>query len=105
MTMSISEYVSTLDLDQLWYLMKQVKERIEGIEREKKRAVWLVLNDGYPQSCFPEDGYLDAAQALLEKARELAGKPGTLDEKRLELRPGFIRESEYKEYGFQEKGR
>jgi hypothetical protein len=94
---SISEYVKGLDRHQLHYLTELARERIEEIAREEKKVIWVVEDKCDRHELFPSEGYIDAACALFNRARNLAQqtpRPSLLVME-LRLTAWLVHESEY----------
>lgn len=70
--MIIDSHMQRLNLDELRTARERMDAMIRAREAEQRRGVWVVEGYLLPLHRFPEDAYVQAAEALLEEARRLA---------------------------------
>jgi len=98
--MGTREYLEKLNLDQLRYARDAAEELIAALEKEQKLVVWC-LEDRYTRlKTFADTHYVQAAEKLLETARENAASPQRMKarDKELHLVAIFVPASEYAEW-------
>lgn len=98
--MGTREYLETLNLDQLRYARDAAEELIAALEKQQKLVVWC-LEDRYTRlMTFADSHYVQAAEKLLETARENAASPQRMKarDKELHLVAIFVPASEYADW-------
>lgn len=72
--MSTTEYLDTLDINQLRFARDEAARRIKAAEDRPKKIVWVVSNGIYNVSWHRQDDYLEALQSLLRVINSDDGK-------------------------------
>ena len=99
--MSIEEYLSGLNEEQLEFARAEACRLLEEKRNEAKHLIWTV-EDGYGsrEKYFAEADYLRAVEHLLNRAKEISSRWPVLGVRGMELRIGhlLIPVSEYPEF-------
>ena len=91
--MSISEYLSGLDYDQLAHAKREIERLIKQKDEESKVELWVVSDDMMNHGAFFIDDYYDAVEFMCRAIKQDAkNRPG--GRLNFELRKLKFRESE-----------
>lgn len=97
--MSINEYLSNLNLDQLLYARDRADRLIKEKREEEKMLVWRVENSYSCRGNFAESDYLAAVELLCREAKKAHEKGFQHPEDgRFELYYMRVPASEYQDY-------
>lgn len=68
--MSTTDFLKTLDLEQLKYFRDECNNRIQAIQEEEKKVAWAVTDGGINYGWFRTGDYPKAVELLARKAAE-----------------------------------
>lgn len=68
--MSTTDYLKTLDYDQLQFCREQCDEMIRAIQAEEKKIAWAVTDGGINLGWFRTEDYLKAVECIAKVATE-----------------------------------
>ena len=95
--MSTTDYLKTLDYDQLVFAKEHAELLIKEKDAESRVKVWLISDDCLNFGCFPDDQYEEAVQYMASVLLKRETKKHQLGFD-LQIRKITLRESEVPEY-------